>query len=637
MNKLKYFSTPVCLILILISFLSVIVGKSYTHWDTFDVITTNFIYLSDSLKSGILAFWNPFVLSGTPLLASSFFTNSLYSPIDLCLLLLSLFISPVYLAEVNIIIGAFLFFYGSKLLFQNLNFSKNISNYIGLMSTLVMIPPVVGQISFIYSLALLVWLTYFNLDQQRKTFFKVLLQACIIASLTVKGYFYYITIFFLFNLVVALYFTKKNKKSFQFFLLQKMPLFLIPTIFFLILNLEGTLDFIKQYSELTGDLIIKEPRLRQLSGNVTHGLSLSSILKSFFSFRESTWGALNFSYYSLIVLPLTLISLRRINKEKKTILFLIISIIVSMLFSSNEKMILAFTSRIPIISSFRWVFYNLHIAIFLTIILSSYGLKELLSCLSKKKEAIASFIILITITSITLKLGIQRESNGGRKSIQDFPKELKHRLKASPVLSENSRVLNNAPEFEYNDYSWLSKKIPISHGYNNTISEYYWRMKDMPFNSKIVRFSCNINLESNIQRKDFKSDNDFVDAKISQINPSKESFLTNNESSITKCAESNYKISNFSLSPNSLLFTIETMSKGMIIINQNNKSGWSALVDGKESKIYKMNHIFQGLLLNTPGKYVIKLTYLPKTGVILIVFYLSILSLLHFYQKKSNF
>jgi len=44
-----------------------LIAHRVTGWDSFDVLTVNFIFMSDALKSGSLPLWNPFVLGGIPL------------------------------------------------------------------------------------------------------------------------------------------------------------------------------------------------------------------------------------------------------------------------------------------------------------------------------------------------------------------------------------------------------------------------------------------------------------------------------------------------------------------------------------------------------------------------------------------
>lgn len=93
-----------------------IVGKAYTSWDTHDLGFVNFLYFSDSLRSGVSPLWNHFIQSGT--FFPSFNNIGLFSPFQLFFVALSWAISPVYAYELMIQVAVLIGSIGSYLLFR---------------------------------------------------------------------------------------------------------------------------------------------------------------------------------------------------------------------------------------------------------------------------------------------------------------------------------------------------------------------------------------------------------------------------------------------------------------------------------------------------------------------------------------
>lgn len=625
------------ILLIIISFLPPLIGRSYTHWDTFDLLTINFTFLSDSLKSGQLPIWNPFTLSGQPLLASAFFTNSLYSPIDLGLLLLSLIISPLYLMEINVILGAFLLFFGSYRLFHTYLFDKKTAAWISFTQVILLIHPIVGQISFIYSLSLFPWMLYFIIQKKHRNIFNTILVSIFMACLVAKSYFFYIFIFFSLALVISFWISRNQERPVYYWLLQKMPIFLIPTLFFLVLNLEGTLDYISQYKFLTGNLIIKEPRMRQIITEAPFLYPLNQIIRNLFRFKENGWTQMGFGIFIPFVVGYSLVSIKQI-KRLIFIKIILLTLIIFFTFISSTTTISNIIYSLPILSSFRWAFYNIHFSIYLSIIFAGLGFQYV-----KKNDnylqKIATNAFIICSCLISLFYGFKNSTIGGRKRTVYQPSKVKTRLQRTPIYTKNKRNLQHRDHFFYNDYSWLKTKQPFSHGYNNTISEYYWRMKDMPFNSRILNFSCHYYSKKNKKRSNFENDNQYIDYYLDKVDPSGRSYIIDKTKDHT-CSpdkEKDFKFLNIKLKTNSLTFDTEISQPGIIAITQHLKEGWSAELDGRPAHLNTVNYIFQGIYLDRPGKHHVKLTYFPLTAKVLLLWYfLSIIFLISYYIKRRK-
>lgn len=613
-----------CALMVAVLFLRNLIGRSYTHWDTFDLLTVNFTYLSDSLRSGFFPLWNPFTLSGQPMLAS-LFTNSLFSPIDLVFLALSLVVSPLYLVELNILLGAILFFFGTFFLLQKLAFDKTTSAIFSFFAVLLTAPIIVGQIGFLYSFALLSWLTRFSLDSRNYSWFVVFLRALFLASILVKGYFYFIVLFMFFGLGVSLltHYKQASGKLLREWFSQCFLLFFIPTVFYILLNFEGAWQFVGQYSDLTGDLKIVEPRLRQLGSSDHFFSSIGTVFKNLVWFQELSWTKVGFGVLSPFALFFNAFALIKIKRNRGIKLFLGFIILFFVFLSSSEKTTYLLTTYTPILSSFRWNFYNVAISVYVAVILAAYGASELMAIklVGVHRSILSFFFACMTLYSILH--GIQSHTSGGRRDMNDMPLEVKERTTISPIYFANDRLLQHKTEFEYNNFFWLKKKIPISHGYNNTVSEYYWRMKDMPLNAKIAVFSCNNSAVPQKGRLDFISDNAYIDWQMSNYSPTGESFRINGRES-HKCKDSKSQRKepdSIRLTPNVIVANFTINEAGVIVITQNAYPGWKAFLNDVEVPILKVNRIFQGVEISKAGSYSLELRYWPLTATLLVLFY----------------
>lgn len=73
----------------------------------------------------------------------------------------------------------------------------------------------------------------------------------------------------------------------------------------------------------------------------------------------------------------------------------------------------------------------------------------------------------------------------------------------------------------------------------------------------------------------------------------------------------NTKITWLEYSPNKMQLEIKTDQKGFVFIGNNYFKGWQALLDGKRSKIYRVDYSFQGILMEK-GDHILELEYRPN-------------------------
>jgi len=132
--------------------------RIYIGRDTYSINFVNFLYFSDSLKSGIVPFWNHYILSGSNFV--DFNNVGLFSPFQLVFVFLSWLINPLdafeLMLEFVIIVGGV----GSYLLCRKFDVEKLIALFGATAFTVAVLVPTVGQSAFLVSLASFPWLIY---------------------------------------------------------------------------------------------------------------------------------------------------------------------------------------------------------------------------------------------------------------------------------------------------------------------------------------------------------------------------------------------------------------------------------------------------------------------------------------------
>ncbi|MBN8216012.1 MAG: hypothetical protein J0L75_05185 [Spirochaetes bacterium] len=137
----------------------ILLRQNFTSWDKFDLLYPNLLYFADSLRSGILPFWNPLTGPGESLF-HNVNTAYLFTPYSLLYLLFSSFLNPILAHEAVLQcvvlfggMGAFFFLRRCRVAFLPALFSSAL--YGPLLSNLIL-----GQPGFLSSVALFPWLFY---------------------------------------------------------------------------------------------------------------------------------------------------------------------------------------------------------------------------------------------------------------------------------------------------------------------------------------------------------------------------------------------------------------------------------------------------------------------------------------------
>lgn len=156
----RWWSYGACLVIVYVKHIN---DQSFTGWDTFDYLFPKFLYMADSVWSGHYPWWNPFQNAGdyfaTPGLQA---TNPIFAPFWF----LSRIMHPMLAFELSNMAIVTLATFALRRFLRVAFGPKGAVNEWGLMaastilSTMV-VWPFLGQISFIYSTAVLFFLLWF--------------------------------------------------------------------------------------------------------------------------------------------------------------------------------------------------------------------------------------------------------------------------------------------------------------------------------------------------------------------------------------------------------------------------------------------------------------------------------------------
>jgi len=624
----------VCFIIIA-SFYRTIFLRGFTAWDTFDLYTATFTYMSDALKGGDFALWNPFILSGIPLLPN-LVTSSSFGLIDLIQLIFGTLISPEYLVEWQIIGISVLFGLGNLSLFKMLGNSSTASLIASLMAHFILVPPIVGQFSFIFSFALAPWLYFLLFSTQERSFLQEIFFAFLFSFIFIKGYFYFNGLIFL--ILGFLFLWKVIFEKYRTWF--RLCYFILPSLLYLLFFGEALTDWNSLYADLAGDLVSKEPRIRSLvPPEAFFYFNFKGALLVLLSYVGDgwTWG---FKYFSPLFIICSSLFLFFKNYKVTEKIFLFSLIALSLLISSND--IKPYWDLLPFFKSFRWGFCNIYLGLYIGCFLVAFSLTTLGS-FSQKIFVKWFYRALCTLGFLaitgSLALCVKKSVLFGKSHLNknQYPTVMLKRKKEA-IHKENSRFLNSEKEFQFTDFSWVAQKRPISHGYNNTISDLYWRIKDTPLIGKILHFPERSKIYEKSTRKTFASDDAFLHWKSQQIDSTGKEVLIEKDLNFT--GKISPTLTSFSLTPNKLIFSTNSTEESFALITQHFHFGWTALVNGKKQELYKSNYLFQGLQLPA-GKNTVILSFWPKTAWGILFLYIifmavTLLIIKDFYQKRRK-
>jgi hypothetical protein len=445
----------------------------------------------------------------------------------------------------------------------------------------------------------------------------------------------------------------------------------------------GYLSLGFNYSLFNGDYVSPEPRLRSLLAtthytfsNIYTALVASvdpRIVINNVSWLENmrwSWGA----GWVMLILFLG-ISTRKLLAMQ---LFWLSMLVVAVLYSAGDgNYIGKLISQTPILSANRWwhigVFYTIICLVFLAIpkliamkersrhmqsrvfSLSLYDLQVLLvgafaSCLLYYfRSSPSQFALVVVIVSLLLML--HRTQDTARWNIllsvlmvvnvisfalmpydipsrdpylltsaaKDYLQQIRER-EEDVVITNNLRTLGESDTYIYNDETWLLKKIPFTHGYNNLGNPFVWYVKNDSFLKRVVFLTQNVRQEASLERKDFSTDNEFAKAMMGDVQMSMErpTIDAGHFRELSQRPDFQWELNELHIDPNTARMRISTNAATYLVFNNIDHPGWDAYVNGRKVDLVRTNRIFQGVFLEEAGNYEVVFKFRPILTIFLI-------------------
>jgi hypothetical protein len=690
-------------------------GEAYTSWDTHYTGFLNFLYFSDSLKSGVVPLWNHFIQSGV--FFPSLNNIGLFSPFELIFIVLSWLINPAYSFELMIQASVVMGAVGSYLLFRNYTNDRFISLFGAISFATVALIPIVGQISFVFSLGSIPWLALICLRIVRGdlTRFSSLLVIAVLTGFYLASGYPWLN---LVNLSIAgivsaalilhNYFiieSRKNKLALSS-LRSCLIFFGVVAFIYACLMLPGYINMHSNYSLFNGDYASPEPRLRSMQW--AKFLSYENIYKTiiatidprilvnneawFKGFFLWSWG----SGWVIIILVLS-ISTRKLLAIQG---FLFGLLILALLYSTSGGTVIEdLISKVPLLNANRWgfigVFYAIICLVFLIIprliaigervrtstpnkfstmiqmlqiVLVGFSALSLLyffnsssfqmvfvvviafnlvllsnvRSVSAWNNLLCALMALHVLSVISMPYSIKNIPGNSQLPL-DYSRQIIERIQ-DVLIDENNRKLGEGNDYIYSDESWLLKKIPFSHGYNNLGNPLAWYVKNNPFLSQIIEVTQNVRQEASVERKNFATDNEFAKVFMGDVlkDMSTPTVDANHFQLLLARPDFRWRLDALKIEPNIATMRIISNASAYLVFNNVDYSGWEAYVDGNKVDIVRINRIFQGVYLSEPGVHEVVFKFRPVLTIFLIFLPYLILFLgvfLHFkgmHQRKDG-
>ena len=552
----------------------------YTGWDTHDFGFKNFLYFSDSLKQGIIPFWNHLYFSGTDF--ANMGNVGLFTPYPLLFVLLSWVINPLYAYEILIQVTVLIGGIGSYLLFRSQAVERTIALFGATVYVAAVLIPLVGQIGFVFSLSSLPWLIFAcikisNLSSKRPLV--SIIAATLWVFLAAYGYLWMNLISFIIAglFVGCMYIhigtvsVNEDKKARRHRLVNIIIFLGSASIMYACLILPGYLSMKFYYGLFNGDFISPEPRLRSLNGLASY--SYNSIYYAvtatldpwIFANNKDLFKEVLIWFQGIGIVSCMLFLMAPWKKLSRQVIFSMILMLAALIYSAaNNNFFGKIVRIIPIINANRWWIVGLcYVSFFFLLSLlprislikhnvidKKYFILKLtcisgllLALLIYYQSPVNKYLILIISTVLILLLGLVRKEILWKRILillmftnllafaiifntslevtskninSKYASQINDRVQ-NVTITNNSRRLGSGHDYIYDDEKWILKKIPFSHGYNNVSNPLYWYLKNEPFLSSLVTVTQNVRISKAMVRSSYNSDNSFAEALIAEV------------------------------------------------------------------------------------------------------------------------
>jgi len=654
-------------------------GARFTGWDARDLALANFTYFSDCLKSGIIPLWNPFVLGGDYFfnLNNAFLFNPLTAPFEM----LAWLINPALVFEWFIFFGCLLAAAGTYRAALLARCRPWIAAWSGCAYALLLCVPILGQPSFLYSLAAYPWLFWTILSTREETSGFRLFTRFLWAGLIMANGYPWLNLCGVFG--GALYYASHARRLRpDSRLTEQARVVLIAgtamAATWVVLLLPGWLNLRGNYAMLADSFASMEPRLRSLAVrpepgilSVITGMDGAMVRRELARFclalADPQGGPVKYILWSDGV-GITLFSLLAFGALREKWLsrhwFFLAVMAASVIYSSGLAW--PYVSRIPILSANRWIRLGIYFAAASAIAIAAQDLArrpEKSSLKAWKCAAVAAVIVgfgavlisqerwtslfayaaslcaaalalfpgfgpraarlglLLSLSLIVARAWIVHGATPSNNLANAVSPMFKARVTA-PVYDGTKRKTGASEIYEYDDLSWVVRKEPISHGYDNQSDPLYWFVKNKPFMREIAFLT---NRVRNAAAQTLPLSEPQARQYMSLIAPDGRPALVEEPGLADLPASGKNAINSVHMSPNSITLNCALREPAYLILNEHRHDGWLAYANGGLRPIFKANRIFQGVRLE-PGDSSIEFRFFSPLALAAVLPYLAALA-----------
>ncbi len=645
-----------------------IFSKQYfTAWDKFDLIFPNLLFFTDSLRSGVLPFWNPLTSVGEAIYQNINFVI-FYTPLTLIFMGFQTFLNPILAHEALLqtvvlygSLGAFFFLRLNKIAFFAALLSAAL--YGPLLNNLIL-----GQPGVLCSVAAMPWLFYwtyrFKDAKNLPTLPLAILNVFLISSIMVNGY-PFLNLCIIISCAIIFLFNKGNGLKVNAWQLT-LKEFLLPALFigsllliYLAFVYPALLSYKQSYAQFNGnfdppDRLIRTPFIKT-QGSVFVASINDSVQEIIF---ESGW---NLGVGILIIFGISL-GRRYYRKPQKLMILISLTIIITLVILYAA----GYITRNTQIN--RWVNVSYFLAQACFIFLFGFSIHSFIKMGRNKDLMFASvitllifvffhqesksqnlstpffFVIFFVLLFKTKLTGFYRKTlifllflciiidknhlfEQKKFFLYDYKVnsevQLSEKRIVNPVITTNQRWVIPRKEFAFDVRNWVYDKQGFSDWYNPLGEPFAWYFKNVPFFTNYVSFKSSPLVLDIPPRANFNHDNAYVSACINPIlTISNHQIQVSSAETFKEVPQENIALSqltNFVLKVNELQFDC-TIPKGGVyaLITQHFQPGWNLRIDGEKAKVVKANLILMGAYL-PEGTHHVSLTFRPPLSFILLL------------------
>lgn len=602
---------------LIVFFSPVLFGDQVFKWDTLDYSFPIAIYLRDSFEIGTWPFWNPFILAGEAMFAQP--AVSVYHPFHLIIAVAPEFIDSFDLLQVLLITLPFVGAFGFRAFLKQSGFSEA-SQFVGaVVFGVTFFGPLLGQMPIAFGIAMFPWV----LLMARKLFllghFSVARSGglAVLSAFTFYGSYFGVTLYIGIFTALSLLATAvwKRPAGVKAGVLN-VSFAAVLTIGFICPHVLPTLENRKTfYSDISSDFISPDPRVRGVNLPEHHIVEIipneRTLLGILFNSRElSSDGAYWVIGPGFSVVMLALLTFWRKVRRRYWYVYLGAFFIgVSYVLGPKSAVFDFVYSYVPILNNIRYPVFAFPFAIVALVLLGLRNLDTVAKGWPQRSQILLVALITVEVVLFGFASGLwwNRAPSIVSKVTEKQRRETSLRdRKISPVVTHNARKQLEGSELNFSDRSWITHKVPISHGYSTSDTPLYWYLKDARTVSEVAFCPTK---EVNLTERG-KFSNLKMAAAGAQLRELKVGEVLS-EKSVSGRTLQSCRVIGISGKPNSWVIDIETASSSLLVLMDKNYPGWTANVDGVPVEIETVNYLFKAVPVMGEGSHRIEFNFKP--------------------------